>query len=208
MAVTVRSLREGGARSVRVARIMHDAGLTHGGFYAHFPSREALLSEAIAQMTAESDILIRMSRHPGPPARALADFLERYLSTAHCERAPGACPLPILLSEADELAPEARATTLRLVSHLTDMLGEILGGLGRTSPRADATRLLAEAIGLITLTRAQPKRSLRAAQLARARKDLAAAYGALRSPPAEADAMPNGRHRGPKGPSQAGGARP
>lgn len=178
LAEAVRTLREGGVRSVRVAQIMHDAGLTHGGFYAHFPSRDALLGEAIAQMTAESDVVGRLSRHPGPPSRALADFLENYLSIGHCERRPGACPLPILLPEADALAPEARATTLHLVARLTDMLEDVLGGLGRVSPRGEATRLLAESIGLITLARAQSKRSLRDAQLARARETLAVAYGA------------------------------
>ena len=181
LAETVRRLREGGVRSVRVAQVMHDAGLTHGGFYAHFPSREALLGEAIDQMAAESDAVKRVSRHPGPPERALADFLEHYLSTGQCERRPGACPLPILLPEAGEMVPEARATVLRLASRLTDMLGEILGALGRASPRGDAARLLAEAIGLITLARAQPERSLREAQLARAREDLAAAYGGVKS---------------------------
>jgi hypothetical protein len=68
--------------------------------------------------------------------------------------------------------------TVRLVARFTDLLGEILRSLGRTSPRGDAIRLLAEAIGLITLARAQPKGSLRDAQLAQAREDIAAAYGA------------------------------
>jgi TetR/AcrR family transcriptional repressor of nem operon len=181
LAEAVRSLREGGARSVRVNQVMHDAGLTHGGFYAHFASREALLSEAIAQLAAESDPVKRLSRQPDAPA-ALADFLEHYLSSGHCERRLGACPLPILLPEADALPPEARATTRRLVSRLTDRLGEILADLGRASPRADARRLLAESIGLITLARAEPDRSLCEEHLARAREDLWAAYGALRAP--------------------------
>lgn len=180
LAEAVRSLREGGARSVRVAQVMQDAGLTHGGFYAHFASREALLSEAIAQLTAESDPVKRLSRQPDAPA-ALADFLEYYLSTGHCERRLGACPLPILLPEADALPPEAWAATQRLVSRLTDRLGEILADLGRASPRADARRLLAESIGLITLARAEPDRSLREEHLARAREDLWAAYGAPRA---------------------------
>jgi TetR/AcrR family transcriptional regulator, transcriptional repressor for nem operon len=182
LAEAVRSLREGGARSVRVARVMHDAGLTHGGFYAHFPSRDALLGEAIAQLAAESAPMKRLARQPDAPALALADFLEHYLSTAHCERRPGACPLPILLPDADVLAPEARATTWRLVSRLTDRLGEILGDLGRACPHGDATRLLAEAIGRITLARAEPDRSLREEHLARAREELWAAYGAMRPP--------------------------
>jgi TetR/AcrR family transcriptional repressor of nem operon len=183
LAEAVRSLREGGARSVRVAQVMQDAGLTHGGFYAHFDSRDALLGEAIAQLAAESDPVNRLSRRPDAPALALADFLEHYLSTAHCERRPGACPLPILLADADVLAPEARATTWRLVSRLTDRLGEILGDLGRASPHGDATRLLAEAIGQITLARAEPDRSLREKHLSQAREELWATYGALRPPP-------------------------
>ena len=72
--------------------------------------------------------------------------------------------------------------TWDLVSRLTDRLGEILGALGRASPRGDATRLLAEAIGLITLARAEPDRSLREERLARARLDLWATYGVQRPP--------------------------
>ena len=204
LAEAVRSLRGGGARAVRVTQVMHDAGLTHGGFYAHFPSREALLGEAVAQLAAESHVVKVLSRHPEKPARALADFLEHYLSTAHCERQPGACPLPILLPEADELAPEARATTLGLVSRLTDMLGEILDDLGRASPRTDATRLLAEAIGLITLTRAEPDRSLREEHLTRARENLWAAYGDLRLTPADGDAASNPHPPPPEGQSPPG----
>lgn len=177
LAEAVRRLREGGPRSVHVAQIMHDAGLTHGGFYAHFPSREALLSEAVAQMVAESDILPRLSQGGGP-AHALSMFLGHYLSIGYCERRPGACPLPILLPQVDELAPEARAALLRLASRLTEALGDILSGLGRSPPHAHATRLLAEAIGMIALARAQPKRAMRVSQLARARQEVLAAYGA------------------------------
>jgi TetR/AcrR family transcriptional repressor of nem operon len=173
---TVRTLREGGVRSVRVAQIMHDVGLTHGGFYAHFPSKEALLNEAVARLCAESNLLPRLQRHAGPPRAALADFLQHYLSISHCERARGACVLPILLPDAGELTPEARATALNVASHLTEQLAELLTKLDRSSPRDEATRLLAETIGLITLARAQPERSERVALLAKARADLAAAY--------------------------------
>jgi len=189
LAQAVRRLREGGAGAVRVVPIMHDCGLTHGGFYTHFASRDALLCEAIAQMTAESDVLQRLSRGSSPPAQAFADFLEHYLSDGHCERRPGACPLPILLPDADKLLPEAQATALGLVASLTDWLAKVLRGLGRASPRADANRLLAEVIGLITLARAQPDRTLRQTQLARAREDLAAAYGV--APPLTTKADPD-----------------
>ena len=174
---TVRTLRRGGLHSVRVHQIMHEAGLTHGGFYAHFASREALLAEAASEMSAESDALARLLRHPGPPAEALAGFLDHYLSPAHCERSQGACALPILLPDADELPPAGRASALRLASRLTEALAQRLSDLGRGSPHDLARRLLAEVIGLITLARAQPTRSARTRLLAQARDDLASAYG-------------------------------
>lgn len=182
LAEAVRRLREGGPRAVRVVQIMHGAGLTHGGFYTHFPSREALLGEAIEEMAAESHVLRQLKEHPGPPATALADFLAHYLSQGHCERQPGACPLPILLPEAGVLGLGARATTLHVATRLTDRLGEILAGLGCATPRAAAMRLLAQVIGVMLLARAQPERTLRDAELTRVREDLAAAYG-LKSPP-------------------------
>lgn len=166
---------------MRVVQIMHGAGLTHGGFYAHFQSREALLGEAIEEMAAASHVLHRLTEHSGPPAAALADFLELYLSVGHCERQPGSCPLPILLPEAGAFGPGARATILRLASRLTDRLSEILAGLGSDAPRAEAARLLAQVIGVILLARAQPERTLRDAELARVREALAAAYG-LKNP--------------------------
>ncbi|HEX7759637.1 MAG TPA: TetR/AcrR family transcriptional regulator [Caulobacteraceae bacterium] len=176
---TVRALRRGGVHAVRIHQVMRQAGLTHGGFYAHFASREALLAEAASEMSGASDALMRLQRHPGPPAAALAGFLDHYLSLAHCERAHGACALPILLPDADELPPDGRASALRLAAHLTEALARRFEALGQAAPQDLARRLLAEVIGLITLARAQPTRAGRARLLARAREDLGRAYGVL-----------------------------
>ena len=174
---TVRALRTRGVHGVRIHQIMRDSGLTHGGFYAHFASREALLGEAVSQMSAESTMLTRLARHPGPPARALEEFLEHYLSLAHCERSPGACALPILLPDADALSPADRTPALQLAAQLTEALARRLSDLGQSAPQDRARRLLAQAIGLIILARAQPTRSARTSLLASAREDLAETYG-------------------------------
>lgn len=191
---TVRTLRLRGVHAVRIHQIMHEAGLTHGGFYAHFASREALLAEAASEMSGASDALMRLQQHPGPPAAALAGFLDHYLSLAHCERAHGACALPILLPDANELPTGGRASALRLAAHLTAALAQRLEALGQEAPHDLALRMLAEVIGLITLARAQPTRMARSRLLAQAREDLARAYGLLpvvlpMAPPVEPEAQ-------------------
>lgn len=175
--VTVRTFRLRGVHAVRIHQIMHEAGLTHGGFYAHFASREALLAEAASEMSGSSDALTRLQQHPGPPAAALVGFLDHYLSIAHCERAHGACALPILLPDANELPPGGRASALRLAAQLTAALAQRLEALGQEAPQDLARRMLAEVIGLITLARALSTRTARSRLLTQAREDLARAYG-------------------------------
>jgi TetR/AcrR family transcriptional repressor of nem operon len=187
---SVRALRGGGVSAVRIHKIMHEAGLTHGGFYAHFDSRDALVADAVSQMSAESEALRRLQRHPGPPGRALSEFLGHYLSMGHCDRAPGACALPIVLPDAGELSPEAREAALGLAARLTDALARRLSDLGRRWPYDLARRLLAEAMGVIIMARAQPTRSARAALLSKARQDLAAAYAVEAEPAAPSTPAP------------------
>src|SRR5262245_62175702 len=80
-----RALRRDGFDGVGVAEVMQDAGLTHGGFYAHFPSREALLVEALDSAAAESAALFDEAASQGDKAEGLKLVLERYLSDEHAQ---------------------------------------------------------------------------------------------------------------------------
>ena len=80
VAVAARAIRRSGYDGTGVANIMKEAGLTHGAFYAHFTSREAMLAEAAGRACAESaaaaaDVVARV-----PPEMALASMLRAYLS--------------------------------------------------------------------------------------------------------------------------------
>src|SRR6516165_10197084 len=76
-------LREKGAHGVGVAGLMKDAGLTHGGFYAHFDSREALVIEAFAYAMDRSTERWRKLAEQRPPEQRLAAIVDSYLTKAH-----------------------------------------------------------------------------------------------------------------------------
>src|SRR5438445_12821715 len=78
-----RAIRRSGYNGTGVADIMKDAGLTHGGFYAHFPSREAMLAEAADRAGSQSVAMMERIAATTPPQRALQAMMEAYISKAH-----------------------------------------------------------------------------------------------------------------------------
>src|ERR1700687_121677 len=76
-------LRERGAHGIGVADLMKDAGLTHGGFYAHFDSREALVIEAFAHAMDRGTERWRKLAEQTPPDKRLAAIVDSYLTTVH-----------------------------------------------------------------------------------------------------------------------------
>lgn len=105
-----RTLRSSGCSGVGVADVMKSAGLTHGGFYAHFPSRDALLAEALAH--AGRDSSERMDRRT---AQALANgqsplhaLVNAYLTEEHAAHPENGCAVAALASEMPRQAPEVR----------------------------------------------------------------------------------------------------
>src|ERR1700758_5727856 len=76
-------LREKGAHGIGVADLMKDAGLTHGGFYAHFDSREALVIEAFAYAMDRSTERWRKVAEETAPEKRLSTIVENYLTPVH-----------------------------------------------------------------------------------------------------------------------------
>jgi TetR/AcrR family transcriptional repressor of nem operon len=94
-----RLFRQRGFDHVTVAEIMKAAGLTHGGFYGHFPSKEALIAEAFAPAP------------PNPePRKSAAAYADSYLSAAHRDDLTTACAFSALGTEAARGSPELRAS--------------------------------------------------------------------------------------------------
>jgi TetR/AcrR family transcriptional repressor of nem operon len=104
-----RLLRERGINGARVADVMAGAGLTVGGFYAHFASKEALVDETLRRTASE----LRHSLFRDLDTKPLADralvVLKRYLSPLHRDRSETGCPFPAVVGEVGTAAPQHRA---------------------------------------------------------------------------------------------------
>src|SRR5215210_1478116 len=99
--VAARAIRRNGYAGVGVADVMKQAGLTHGGFYAHFESREAMLEEAIerAGRDTAAALATRIAARQAEGVSALRALVELYLSEAHLAVPEGGCVVAALASE-------------------------------------------------------------------------------------------------------------
>ena len=149
------AIRAEGPHRLGVAGVMAKAGLTHGGFYAHFLSKEDLVCQTIDHMFARSR-LKRLDREEGlGPAEKLVAFLDYYLSPAHRD-SPAGCALPALAADAQRLTPEVRAAYAKGMAGMTGRIAELLREIGHGEPDDLATSTVAEAVGGLMLARAEP----------------------------------------------------
>ncbi len=151
---TATAIRQGGPDKVGVADVMARAGLTHGGFYAHFRSREDLIEAGIGQMFKEARGWATLEGED--PRQALGDFVTFYLSPNHRDTRVSGCPLPFLAAEAPRLAEASRRRFAEGVASLEVKVAALLGRLGAQDTEATAGSVLAEMVGAVTLARAEP----------------------------------------------------
>lgn len=123
-----RALRRHGYQGVGVADVMKDVGLTHGGFYAHFDSREAMLAEAVQQAGRESSATVRqsMNRRIAQGASPFRALVEAYLSDAHLNAVETGCPVAALASEIPRQQDALRDVSCERVSQLVKAVQQVL----------------------------------------------------------------------------------
>jgi TetR/AcrR family transcriptional regulator, transcriptional repressor for nem operon len=147
-------LRQRGADGLSVVDLMKLAGLTHGGFYAHFESREALVVEAF--VLAMDGTIAHWLNLAGelPPEERFDAFVQGYLASSHrTDRAHG-CALPALGADIARSSPKARRTFGRKFGEMIDMVAQMLPEMSPEQARQAATSALATMMGAIVLARA------------------------------------------------------
>jgi TetR/AcrR family transcriptional repressor of nem operon len=156
-----RAIRADGPDRVGVAAIMAEAGLTHGGFYAHFGSKEELVAEAIRQMFVEAGARYVDAVEGKPPAEGLRDYVRFYLSRSHRDGRASGCPLAALATDAPRLPEAAQVVFGKGVEGLTVAIAGLLEAVGQPQPQACASALLSEMVGAVSLARsvADPEQS-------------------------------------------------
>jgi TetR/AcrR family transcriptional repressor of nem operon len=164
-----RLFRARGIDSVSVADVMAAQGLTVGGFYRHFDSKEQLIAEAIDVASTETATRQAASVKGLSPAAAAARLVGGYLSKGHVEQAASGCAVAALCSEAGHADPAVKRAFTRAVRELLDVAS--LGIPGK-SARAREQRLHAAAamVGAVVLARGSDDPSLGAAILAAVRR--------------------------------------
>ena len=170
-----RALRRLGFDGVGVAEVMKEAGLTHGGFYAHFPSREALLVDALDAAAAESlASLERSADGVEGKSERLATFIERYLSDEHADHPEAGCTLAALGTETCRQSSAVRGVATRRLAQFSRLLEAQLPGAA-AERRERAQVLVATLVGSMLLSRLVTDAALGRSFRKAARRQLCAA---------------------------------
>jgi AcrR family transcriptional regulator len=149
-----RAIRRSGYAGTGVADVMKDAGLTHGGFYAHFASREAMLAEAADRAGAEGVAAVERVASAAPPRKALQALLGAYLSKAHVEGVETGCAVAALGSEVPRQAPEVRRAATRRIKDMIDLVARQSPEWGQPGAHQHALVTVATMVGALVLARA------------------------------------------------------
>ena len=152
--VAAAAIRRSGYAGVGVADIMKEAGLTHGGFYAHFESRNQLLAEAVDRAGSQSMERLRKVTDRAAPEDALRAFVDAYLSDAHVAAPQDGCTLAALGTETPRQAPEVRQVCARRLKDMVDLVERQLPAWGAPGQHDKALAILSCMVGAMVLARA------------------------------------------------------
>ena len=190
-------LREKGAHGIGVADLMKDAGLTHGGFYAHFDSREALVIEAFADAMDRSTERWRKIAAQTPPEKRLATIVESYLTPVHRDDPGHGCALPTLGAEIARENPRTRKAFAAKLEQMIEMLADQIPDVSRKAARQQAMAVIATMMGTLVLARVAGSGEFSDAILSAGREavlDRAAAAKPVAKKSALRKAAPSARH--------------
>jgi TetR/AcrR family transcriptional repressor of nem operon len=150
--VASRQIRENGIEALGVADCMRSAGLTHGAFYGHFASRDALIVEALEHALDQSAkrMAARTTDAKEAAQSPLAAIAEPFLSETHAQNPGNGCALCALAGEARHANGDVRALLTRYVQQLASRIAKAVGQEGETA----GLGIVATIVGAITLARA------------------------------------------------------
>jgi TetR/AcrR family transcriptional repressor of nem operon len=157
-------IREHGIDALGVAELMKDAGLTHGGFYVHFPSRDVLIAEAL-ERALQSGPLANLGAGKSPSA-----FVRGYLSPEHRDGPASGCAISALSGEIRNSTPKTREILTKHLKERFQIMTEKLGGT--EGSREEALTAMSTMVGALTLARAVDDEQLSDEILRAARRTL------------------------------------
>jgi TetR/AcrR family transcriptional regulator, transcriptional repressor for nem operon len=146
LAAAARLFRQRGFNDVTVAEVMKEAGLTHGAFYGHFPSKEALIAEAVGKALPPAPDTAK-------PRRPAAEFADGYLSVKHRDNRANSCLFSSLGTEAARGSADLRHRMTEAVRRRIDHLGAEAEGDTADEKRRAAIVAWSAMVGAMVLAR-------------------------------------------------------
>jgi TetR/AcrR family transcriptional repressor of nem operon len=172
-----RAIRIDGPERIGVAAVMAEAGLTHGGFYAHFASKDELVGAAIEHMFEQSRARLLHETEGRSPAEGLVASIDFYLSKKHRDARGAGCPMAALSSDLPRLSEPSREQFAAGARRLSVTLGEKLAALDHADAGTAARSMVSELVGALSLARVEPDAKRSDAILSASRRHLKQRFG-------------------------------
>jgi TetR/AcrR family transcriptional repressor of nem operon len=156
-----RQLRAKGLNGPAVTTLMKAAGLTHGGFYRHFGSRDDLVVEAIEEGLQELRDRLITAAKAAAPGEGWKAMVRSYLSLERCDRAEDGCPIAAL---APDMARTRPALKQRIAAAILELRQEVLPfmpGRNEDEKAANFLAILSSMVGTIAIARTMPDPAIR-----------------------------------------------
>lgn len=143
-----RRFRESGVDGVSIADLMKEAGLTHGGFYKHFASRDALVAEAVEHALGSS-----RERYGDIGPLGFEAFVQAYLSEEHRDNRGDGCAMAALVNDMPRVREDSRELYSKQLQRSLGWISSLLSG-DRSSARAEAIVAFSAMVGALGFARA------------------------------------------------------
>jgi TetR/AcrR family transcriptional regulator, transcriptional repressor for nem operon len=185
--------RQHGIDGVGVDAIMREAGMTHGGFYLYFPSKEALVATVSAEQLAAAAARWDSTAEQHPAPEALARIITNYLDSRYAVPTEFGCVLPAL---GPELArrPDSRVAIALSVRRMISVLARLVPRRGRARAEAAAMATLSTLVGAVVLARVLSDDPKLAASILAAAREHTLKPGPAKLPAVGAAAAPADMH--------------
>jgi TetR/AcrR family transcriptional repressor of nem operon len=156
VAIAAKRFRENGLDGVGIADLMNEAGLTVGGFYKHFKSRDALVAEAVGAALGTWERQVAAAASGGPPV-TYASLIDEYLSETHRKHPGTGCPVAALTGDIPRSDKQTRALVTGNIRDNVKLLEDLIRDTGpksNSSARSQAVLTYCALVGALGVARA------------------------------------------------------
>ena len=159
VSIASKRFREKGLAGFGIAELMKEAGLTVGGFYKHFDSRDHLVAEAVNSAFGRWKRRVEAAKSSGPPV-SYEKLIDEYLNEAHRDNPGTGCAFSALAPEIARSDKRIRALTSEQVRNDIQLIARLLPGRDKRTARSRAILIFSALVGAMSLARAVSNEAL------------------------------------------------